>query len=282
MAKKITFTMLVLLIVSAFVFVSCEQEAGGGGVPGPAPTPKAKIENVAGEVSGNIVFGGDFENGDDHDIDGDGAAITIVEGQGIDGSHALLVEPSEQYGEVWMDITKYYGAGKSFYVEGWFKNVGGEGTKTIDLTAKLSFNIVTGGGYTKTGQTYDIPGQYDGSWLSDDEAEEIFGIETNCGGEDFSSGEWVKVSAILDAEQIDAVMKSEDDQCHWDGEQTMYLLGVVWYVGDYNNGGQDGYKYLLDNLVIKDLNRELPTQGRTYEAPEEPEEEEEEEGGDEE
>ena len=270
MAKKITFTMLVLLIVSAFVFVSCEQEAGGGGVPGPAPTPKAKIENVAGEVSGNIVYNGDFESGEDSDLDGDGASIQVVAEEGNESNHVLLVDQAETYGEVMMDITKYYGAGKSFYVEGWFKDAGS--TNTLDPTAKLSFNIVTGGGYETVHQTYDIPGQYDGDWFSDDEAEEIFGIETNNIGEDISDGEWHKVSAILDAEQIDAVMKSEDDQCHWTGDQTMYLLAVVWYVGTYPDQG--GYKYYLDNVVVKDLNRELPTQGRTYEAPEEPEEEE--------
>lgn len=275
MAKKITFTMLVLLIVSAFVFVSCEQEAGGGKVPGPAPAPVEKVENVAGEVSANLVFNGDFENGDDSDIKDDGSTSQVVADLGIDGSHALLVEQSETYGEVMMNITEYYGRGKSFYVEGWFKNVGGEGTRTDDLTAYLSFNIVTGGGYTTIGQTYDIPGQYDGSWLSDDEAEEIFGIETNCGGEDISDGEWHKVCAILDAEQIEAVMQSEDDQCHWTGDTTMYLLAAVWYVGTYPQ--QDGYKYLLDNVVIKDLNKELKRQGATYEAPEEPDEEGEEE-----
>lgn len=265
MAKKITFAMLVLLIVSAFVFVSCKQEAGG--VPGPAPTPKEKVVNTAGEVSGNIIYNGDFESGSDSDLTGDGSSIEVTE---IEDGHALIVNQQETYGEVMMDITKYYGTGKSFYVEGWFKNAGS--TNTNDLTAKLSFNIVTGGGYTTIGQTYDIPGQYDGSWLSDDEAEEIFGIETNCIGEDISDGEWHKVSAILDAEQIEAVMLSEDDQCHWTGDKTMYLLAVVWYVGTYPDQG--GYTYYLDNVVIKDLNRELPTQGRTYEAPEEPEEEE--------
>ena len=280
MARKITLSMIVVLIISAFVFVSCSQEAGGGGgVPGPAPTPKEKVVNVAGEVSANLVYNGDLESGEDSDLDGDGASISVVEGQGIDGSHALLVEQSETYGEVMINLTEYYGRGKSYYVEGWFKNVGGEGTRTDDLTAYLSFNIVTGGGYTTVGQTYDIPGQYDGSWLSDDEAEEIFGIETNCIGEDISDGEWHKVSAILDAEQIEAVMLSEDDQCHWTGDTTMYLLAAVWYVGTYPN--QDGYKYLLDNVVVKDLNKELKRQGATYEAPEEPEEEEEEEGGEE-
>lgn len=266
MAKKITFTMLVLLIVSALVFVSCSQETGGK-VPGPAPAPVTKIENKVGEVSGNIVYNGDFESGTDSDLTGDGAGIEVVE---IEEGHALLVDQQETYGEVMMDITKYYGAGKSFYVEGWFKDA--ESTNTADLTAKLSFNIVTGGGYTTEGKTYDIPGQYDGDWLSDDEAEEIFGIETNCIGEDISDGQWHKVSAILDAEQIDAVMTSEDDQCHWTGDKTMYLLAVVWYVGTYPDQG--GYKYYLDNVVVKDLNRELPTQGRTYEAPEEPDEEE--------
>ena len=276
MARKLTILSIIcMLLVSALIFVSCNQEAGGGAKPGPAPAAKEKVENVAGEVSNNLVYNGNFDSGEDSDLVDDGSTIEIVADEGIEGSSALLVTQTENYGEVMVDITKYYGRGKSYYVEGWFKNVGGADTRTDDLTAYIAFNIVTGGGYTTTGQTYDIPGQYDGSWLSDDEAEEIFGIETNCIGESIADGDWHKVSAILDAEQIEAVMLSEDDQCHWTGDTTMYLLAAVFYVGTYPN--QDGYKYLLDNVVIKDLNKEIKRQGRTYEAPVEEETEEEEE-----
>ena len=47
MAKKITFAMLVLLIVSAFVFVSCTQEAGGKPTP---PKQKDPVVNELGDV----------------------------------------------------------------------------------------------------------------------------------------------------------------------------------------------------------------------------------------
>ena len=180
MAKKITFTLLVLLIVSAFVFVSCSQEAGEGGGVGPAPKPNenlVKVENKAGTVSANLVFGGDLEE-TDTDLEGSGSTVEIVAGEGIDGSHALFVTTTENYGEVTIDITDYYGRGKSYYVEASFRNAGIEGARTDDLNAKLGFGVVAGQGYAYTGRDYDVPGQYEGGWLDDDSAEEIFELST--------------------------------------------------------------------------------------------------------
>ena len=57
----------------------------------------------------------------------------------------------------------------------------------------------------------------------------------------------------------------------------MAKLMAVFFVGTYPDQG--GYSYYLDDVVIKDLNSELPIQGVTYapEVPEEPEPEPEEE-----
>ncbi len=270
MAKKITFAMLVLLIVSAFVFVSCDQEAaGGGGGNQPLPQPKAKVENKAGEVSENLVYNGDLESEDAPDLQGDGASILRTEGVGVNNSYALLVTQNENYGEVMVDFTDYYGRGKSYYVEASFKNVGGEGTNTDDLTAYLAFSLVAGQGYEATGRTYDVPGQYEGGWLSDDDAFEIFGIETNMAGEDISNGEWHTVAAIVDAEQIEELLKSETQLNGGSGDPTLHTFNIVFFVGTYSEDGpgQKGYVYYLDNVVIKDLNKELKREGRTYEAP---------------
>ena len=112
MTKKITFTLLVMLIVSAFVFVSCNQEQN---VPGPAPTPREPVVNELGEESANLVYNGDFNNGTDSDVVEDGSEIAIQADTGIGGSGALYVfqNSGEGYGEVMVDITKYYGRGKS-------------------------------------------------------------------------------------------------------------------------------------------------------------------------
>lgn len=257
MAKKITFVMLVLLIVSAFVFVSCDQEAAGGGGGGGGA--------VKEEPKDNLIYNGFFEKGDDTDLVGDGASVLVEQGIGMGNTAGLSVTQNESYGEVMVDITDYYGAGKSYYVEASFKNTG---TKDDDLTAHLAFNIVTGGAYDVVGQTYDIPGQYDGGWLEDADAEAL-GYSTNAEGEDLEDGAWHTVAAILTGDEIAAVMAAEDEANGVTGETTMYELVIVFFVGSYPD--QDGYEYILDNVYIKDLNPELPRQGKTYIAPPEPE-----------
>ena len=268
MAKKITFIMLVLLIVSAFVFVSCDQEAAGGGGNQPLPQPKAKVENKAGEVSANLVYNGDLESGSETDLQGEGASAELTEDVGVEGA-ALLVTQTENYGEILVDITDYYGRGKSYYVEGSFKNVGGEGTNTEDLTAYVAFSLVAGQGYAATGRDYDVPGQYEGGWLDDDSADEIFGMETHCAGESIADGEWHTVSAIVDAEQIEELLVTQTELNGGSGDPTLYKFAVVFFVGTYSESGrgQGGYVYYLDNVVIKDLNKELKREGRTYKAP---------------
>ena len=259
MTKKITLIMLVLLIVSALVFVSCNQDAGGAG--GGGGGGKAKEE-----PKDNLVFNGFLDKGDDTDLVGDGAQIEVQSGVGLGKTNGLHVLQNESYGEVMVDITDYYGAGKSYYVEASFKNIG---DKDDNLTASIAFNIVTGGAYDVVGQTYDIPGQYEGSWLDDSAAMEQFGLSTNSEGEDLEDGAWHTVSAVLTGEEIASVMKAEDVANNVKGETTMYELVMVFYVGSYPD--QDGYEYILDGVYIKDLNPELPVQGRTYIPPEEPE-----------
>ena len=267
MTKKITFALFVMLIVSAFVFVSCNQEAGG--VPGPAPTPREPVVNELGEESANLVYNGDFNNGDDSDVIEDGSDIEIQADTGIDGSGAMFVfqNSGEGYGEVMVDITKYYGRGKSYYVEASFKNVGGEGTPATDRMAKISFSVVSGAGYNKYKKTYDVPGQYDYTWIDDAQALSIFEKTTGgAAGVDISDGQWHTISGILDAETIDTMITSQTSE-HGTGaeEPTLYYMSVSIFVGSWPT--QDGYKYLLDNVKIIDLNVELDRTGRTWEDP---------------
>ena len=276
MTKKITFTLLVMLIVSAFVFVSCQQEQN---VPGPAPTPREPVVNELGEESANLVYNGDFNNGTDTDVTEDGSEIEIQATTGIEGSGALYVfqNSGEGYGEVMVDITKYYGRGKSYYVEASFKNVGGEGTPATDIMAKISFSVVSGAGYDKYQKTYDVPGQYDYSWIDDAQALEIFEKKTGgAGGVDISDGEWHTISGVLDAETIDTMITTQT-QDHGTGatEPTLYYMSVAIFVGTWPT--QDGYKYLLDNVKIIDLNAELERTGKTWVDPTAAEEDDEEE-----
>jgi hypothetical protein len=280
MAKRITLSLFVLLIVSAFVFVSCGQEP----VPAPEPKPELQaVENKAGEVSGNKVYNGDFDSAEDTDLITDGASAEITEGVGIDGSSGLVVNSAEKYGQVYIDFTKEYGRGKSYYVEASFKDNGSTNPANLK-TASISFTVVSGAVMDAVASQpswddyYSCQDIYDGSWLSDDEADEIFGIETNCIGEDLSDGEWHTVSAILDAETIDKLL-ADTTAKYGSGTPTINYLFFGFFVGDYQNGGQNDYKFILDNVVIKDLNTEIKKEGKTYvvDEPEEPEEEEEEE-----
>lgn len=279
MTKKSTFTLLVLLIVSAFVFVSCNEEKA---VPGPAPTPKEAVVNELGEESANLVYNGDFNNGDDSDIENDGSTSEVQAGVGIDGSAALYVYQDSAkdggedvgWGEVMFEATKLYGRGKSYYVEASFKKVGYEGLlETPNFTAHIDFTVVSGAGYDKYGKTYNIPGQYDFDWLSDDDASLIFERKTSGGdtGVDISDGEWHTVSAILDAETIDKMIETQTSD-HGTGEtqETLFYMAFTFFVGNYEDmvgkvrAGQDGYQYYLDNVKIIDLNDELERTGKTW------------------
>ena len=268
MAKKIALLMVALLLCSAVVFVSCSQNAGGNSIK----PPREKVENDGeGTHSSNLVPSCDFE-GSSHKVKKDGSDIEVVEGAGIGGSNALYVfqNSGEGYGEVLIDATEFYGRGKSYYVEASFKNIGGEGTPTSDVNAKIDFTVVSGAGYNKYKKTYDIPGQYDYDLLSDDKALEIFDMVTyGASGVaiDDETPEWHTLSAILDAETIDTMItkQTEDYGTSADEEPTLYLMSFVFLVGTHPS--QDGYKYYLDNIKIIDLNSELDRTGKTWEDP---------------
>ena len=268
MAKKVLMILLSVMLIASLTLFSCSQE---GKKPGPAPEPLEPVENEDGTHSDNLAEGCDFESGDDYIIKGDGSEIAVVEGAGIDGSHALYVfqNSGEGWGETLIDASKMYGRGKSYYVEAWFKNLGGEGTPTTDITAKIDFTVVSGAGWDKYHKTYDVPGQYDFDWLSDDKASEIFEMQTSgAAGVDISDGEWHKLSAILDAETIDTMIRTQtEDHGTGDTEQSLYYMAFVFFLGSYPS--QDGYKYYLDNISIIDLNTEIETTGPTWVDPSE-------------
>ncbi len=275
MLRNLSLTLMIcVLLVSALSFVSCKQEA-----PQPAPTPNTQdpVEDVLGTVSDNLVYNGDFESGSDYDLQPDGSTASLTEGAGVDGSTALAIAQTENYGQCFVDFTDYYGRGKSYLISASFKNNGS--TNTSDLTARISFTVVSGAvmdavetfgweGY------YDCNDIYDGSLLSDDEAEEIFGIETNIIGETITEDGYVTVSGILPATVVEQLLVDTTEK-YGSGTPTINYLLATFYVGTYPD--QAGYNYYMDDIVIKDLNSELKKQGRTYVVPDSGEEEEEEE-----
>lgn len=297
MAKKVLISLSVL-VIAACMFISCSQEAasgGGGGKPGPAPKPKEEVVNDLGTQKTLLDYNFD-EEASYKQLTGDGSGLSYAEGKGMDSSDAILVEQNYNYGQVSIDMTKFYARGKSYYIEAYFKFADDvEGAREDNACAKIDFSLITGAGYEYEGpdehgqhhpkhQTWDIPGQYNGSMLGNDAADEIFGIETNLTteGEDISDGEWHKVCGILDAKAIETVITGMDELCHATGESTLYQFNLILLVGTYSDdetAGQKGYKYYLDNVKVIDLNAEMDAEGATYEIPEEEEVEEEEESG---
>ena len=143
MVRKLSLTLMIcVLLVSALTFVSCKQEA-----PQPAPTPNKQdpVEDVLGTVSDNLVYNGDFEEGTDFDLIGDGSATVYTAGAGVDSSAAVAVSQSENYGQCYVDFTSEYGRGKSYLISASFKNNGSTNTK--DLTARIGHSTFCMGNY---------------------------------------------------------------------------------------------------------------------------------------
>ena len=272
MVKKATLIMIIcMLIASVCLFVSCKEE------PPAAPEKKTSdlepVENELGTVSDNLLDNGTFDVDNDFaPVSDEDATVSHVVGLGVGGSNAISVVTTETYGSINVDFTEFYGRGKSYYVEASFKNNGTVGK--ADMDAHLDITVVSGAvqdavdSHDDWDGYYDCPDIYEGGPLSDDDALEIFEMTTESGGATISDSEWVTVSCIIDAETIDKLLTDTTDK-YGSGDPTIYKLMAVFYVG--HDGALNGYSYLVDNIVIKDLNSELTREGKTYEVPEEDE-----------
>lgn len=246
MAKKTTLLLIVsVLLIAMSAFVACKQN--------PINPPDPSSEDYINPEGTNLLSGCDFEKGDDnHDVVDDGSTIEVVEGVGLKGSAALSVEQTESYGQVYIDVTEFYGAGKDYYLAASFKN--NDSTNTKDLTAKLSFTVVPGwvmdeiakviaeeGEDADGAHDYDYDAIYEGSFLPDEDAMELYGITTS--PEVALGSSYVRVSGIIPSDEIEAIIQ----------QTGMAKFLIVFYVGSYPNQG--GYNYYLDDLVFIDLDK---------------------------
>ena len=273
MTKKIALLMVVMLLASALVFVACSQNAGGGGGTKP-PAQKLEVKDKKGTVSENLVRNGNFDDAEseytdvEHASSDQGVDASIVADVGIGGSKALKVESIKNWGEIDIDMTRVYGRGKSYYIEASFKDDGTPADKKDSAIPHFSFTVVSNYILEKYGKEYydvtkwdegdDI---YEGNEpMDDDIAAVTFGIETNQDAVPLadaslsSTDGWQTLSAIIPATVIDKFI----------GDSTLYKFTLSFYVGQYSDeptGGQYGYKYLVDNVVVKDLNTEIDATG---------------------
>ena len=173
-----------------------------------------EVSDVLGKISNNLVSGGDFESDSEADVLEDGSSIEYVMSQGIGGSKAIRVQQTETYGEVFVDLTKYYGRGKSYYVEASFKNDGS--IKTSDLTARIDYFVVSGAvvdavrtqwweGY------YDCDEIYTGGFMPDNEAMKFIAAESYSVERPLSDDGFVTLRGIIPATEIERVLEQTTD-----------------------------------------------------------------------
>ena len=260
MVKKATLILIIcMLLISACVFVSCKEEA----VTPPAGGGSEASEDYT-DPEGKNLIDGDFELGDEGDIIADGSELSVVDKAGLKGSKALFVEQTANYGQIYVDITEFYGAGKDYYVAASFKNNGSTNKK--DLTAYLSYTVVPGwvveaceaaieAGGTEEGDMiydYEYDEIYGGGFYSDEDALELYGITTTSEGLSINDSSYVRVSAIIPSEEIEEIVAGTK----------LAKLYLTIMVGTYPNQG--GYNYYLDDVVVKDLDTENLPLGPFY------------------
>ena len=280
MAKKITLSLLIMLVITAFVFVSCNQDTAGSGGGG-KPSGKAKIElDIRDAITENVfddhvetldLYNMNFEQGlgsdYDTDLQFDAAKGTIVADLGVGGSKAMDVVTSDNYGTTIVDITDYYGLGKSYYVEASIKNNGSTNTK--GLVAYVSYTVCSGTVKDYVDAEYDCDDIYGAPFMEEEEALNLFGADYPTRGTQVGielKDDYITLSGIIPATEIDEMIINQTKEYaeSYDDEPTLDYLYVCFYVGEYPD--QNGRHFLIDNIVIKDLNADMETTGKTHKA----------------
>jgi hypothetical protein len=271
MTKKIALLMVVMLLASALVFVSCSQNT----VPRPNTDDddREPVENTVGDISDNLLTNGSFDSPNTAELSDteDSGTLGFVDG-------ALSVDTGTiDYGQVHIDLTKYYARGKSYYIQASFKNNGTTGK--INMNANIDCTVVSGAVQDAVDRMnwegyYSCPEIYEGGLLEEgDDALASFSdfledttldvVPVIANGLEINDTSFVTVGAILDAETIDMLLTNTTNIYSPGTTPTMYKMLVNFYVGD----GKDcsGYKYLLDDIVIYDLNYDYDDEEGQYE-----------------
>lgn len=285
MAKKTTLFLIVcLLIVSACAFVSCAGEPGnshsggsGGSGSGGGSTVEAVVNTKGTMGATNLILNGDGQNEEpDTMVDGDEVDVKLLPGIGVDGTNAYKVSQSGKWGQIIIDMTRFYGRGKSYLIKATVKL----DPATTNTYTKLgfSFDVVSGAVMEAVGthpewdpswkDYYDCDDVYGYPLLSDTEAEDIFGLVTTPvqAANDLSTDEFRTFCAIIPAEEIEACLLATTEKYGSSSDTpTLALMHMGVFVGSGDNGGtQDGYTFILDDFGVYDLNTEIKRTGATY------------------
>ena len=289
--KKILAAGLSALAFCAFTGCSGEDNPGSGPRPNERPSWLYEdaeypfvAENALGEIGENLVDNGNADGGKGESSTGAEAGVSVeaVDG-GVDGSKCWRVTQAggeNTWQEFNFDLTPYYGQGKSYLVSFKLKadpSATAEGYASSGETLDLSYSLYNGAvknwaekrgveHYEYDDSDSSIVGPWGGEFSSDidtfGEIEEGFEFS----GAAVATDNWVEYNYVIDTQNIEK--KVDNTGVYW--------FGIAMSMGPEGSGK---YSYLLDDIVIKDLNEELERLGQTAFRPvvEDPEEGEEEE-----
>ncbi len=247
------------------------------------------VTDTVGQISDNLVYNGNAENQDTRNSSGlltlpSKDSITQLSGLGVDNSTCwkILQTGNEVWQEVNFDLTQFYAPGKSYAVSFKLKAdpdaettpYGSDTYKSTGMHFRVYYSVYSGAvkdWAVENGKEHyeysddddpNIVSPFDGGYCSvDDESQLVSGYQLNnpdsSYANDFPGGDWVLYSFVIPASEISRIVNGTG----------LYAFNVAFYMGEE---GEGGYSYLIDDIVIKDLNTEIEYTGRTWNDPSNP------------
>lgn len=268
-----------------------------------------ETEDTVDVISENLFDNGDFDgtNVDDgliYKTESGCNVTTDVEG-GASGNCIRVAQTGsaeKQWEEFQIDLTDLYGQGKSYYLSFklkadpeaattvWTTTTEGEGEEAVAVpvnyksnnqTLNVSYSVYSGAvknwaNEQKAAGNTDVEDYYD----FDDELPGTEGIVSPWEGEfskdlvfeealpgvkltttlPVATDEWTQYDFVIPSSQIEEKINNTG----------LYSFSISLYMGGHAEGG---YSYLLDDIVIKDLNTEIYRIGKAWQDPEDSAEE---------
>ena len=243
--------------------------------PEPEPEVPEEVENKVGTISGNLFKNGNADGGESDErvpavfSPESGCSYEEVEG-GVDGTKCFKVTQggTGTWQELSVDLTRFYGRGKSYLISFKAKADPDAGmNKSSGEPVRLYYTVVSGAVKDYMAQRGQQWYDYDDSgtdgivspWVgnfADSKTLSVLTSEKAPSNSHFIQTEplsdvWTEYNFVIPATEIDRIVNNTG----------LYYFSFIPGMGENISGG---YSYLLDDVVIKDLNSELPRTGRIY------------------
>jgi len=222
-------------------------------------------ENKLGKIGSNLVYDGDADDCDGEilSFDNNNVVMTKVDG-GVTGQ-AWKINQTGEWSELVVDLTDYYGQGKSFLISAKVKNDPEAEAKYQNASFTSTWCLYSGD--VKNWATENDCQHYDfDESKADSSIVGPWGGEKDVTGEDFGyteddfnsiselSDEWQEIKFIVSSTEIEKIVNNSG----------VYKFEIEFYAG---KDGAPGYSYLIDDLSIQDLNSERFRHGKTWKDP---------------